>query len=145
MTLTKTLLSPLLCDLGDVDRVDWEVPIYLPLQEQPCVVLPQPNRALARALAALVNVTSADPDAATSRADLRAAIALARGRDVKDICPSTGYDLSETAYRSARDSWQAHLTAHRPSQWTWDEHDRARKFWAEARRDLIHDWPEVQQ
>lgn len=145
MTRTKTLLSPLLCDLVATDRAGWEAPIFIPLHEEPPVVLPRQNRALARASAALGNVTSADPDAATTRADLRTAICIARGRDVEDICPSMGYDLSAAGFRTARDSWREHLAAHRPNEWTWAEHDRARAFWAKARPDLIGDWPEVQR
>lgn len=54
-----------------------------------------------------------------------------------------GYDLSADAFQRARDGWAEHLTAHRPSDWTYAEYDRARAFWAEARPDLIATWPDM--
>jgi hypothetical protein len=95
--------------------------------------------------AALVTVDPADLDAKAKRAELRREICLARGVDPADICPVMGYDLSADAFGRARDGWADHLAAHRPSDWTYSEHDRARAFWAKARPDLIDDWPEVQR
>ncbi|MER6778410.1 MULTISPECIES: hypothetical protein [unclassified Streptomyces] len=96
-----------------------------------------------RAQTALVNASGDDVE--TSRADLRAAACLARGVSLADICPSMGYDLSARAFTAARDSWAEHLQAHRPSEWTYARHDKARAFWAKARPDLIADWPEVER
>lgn len=84
-------------------------------------------------------------DAAAGLALLRRESCLARGVDPTDICPVMGYDLSAAAFGRARDGWGKHLSAHRPSDWTYAEHDRARAFWAKARPDLIHDWPQVQR
>lgn len=96
-----------------------------------------------KARAALVNVDPASPDAEAKRAELRREVCVARGVDPKDICPVMGYDLSADAFRRARDGWVEHLKARRASDWTYNEHDRARAFWAKARPNLIHEWPEV--
>lgn len=90
-------------------------------------------------------VTADGDDVQTTRADLRAAVCLARGVAIDDVCPSKGYDLSDRAFTAVRDSWAELLGAHRPSDWTYARHDEARAFWANARPDLIHDWPEVER
>lgn len=128
-------------------RAGWETPIFSPLlSDTPSDhLLRYTNPALHRVRAALVNVNPADADADAQRAALRREICLASGVDPKDICPVMGYNLSADAFRKARDSWVEHLQAHRPSDWTYAEHNRARAFWAKARPDLIGDWPEVER
>lgn len=143
---TETVLSVLLCDLPKAKVPTPSArPVDPDFSESLASGLTETFGQFTVRMADLVNVDSADPDAAAQRAELRREVCLARGVDPSDICPVMGYDLSASAFRRARDGWAAHLKAHRPSDWTYAKHDRARGFWAKARPDLIHDWPEVER
>jgi hypothetical protein len=86
------------------------------------------------------------PDWETSRADARAALCLAHGVPIERIS-SLGYDHTERAYQSVRDSWLRHI-----GQWgyavPWSGRPEdagiaiARGYWLEARPDLAagDDW-----
>lgn len=94
-----------------------------------------------RACIRLVNVNPNDADAATTLADCRTAIAIARGRHLDDIHPSLGYDLSPEAYRTVRERWATEAARSKFGAWAAAQHDRARAFWQEHRLDLAADWP----
>ncbi|WP_329131607.1 hypothetical protein OG552_10655 [Streptomyces sp. NBC_01476] len=104
---------------------------------------------------------SADPDRRTSTADARIAYCLARGVDMDDIDPASGYDRSRRAYESVRASWvwnikmhgfsdfygdgdriaaaQASWAAHRPGftagdDWLADAEKAHRAYWEQPER-----------
>ncbi|HEY5835033.1 hypothetical protein [Streptomyces sp.] len=57
------------------------------------------------------------PDQRTSMADARIALCLAAGTDMDDIDPASGYDYSQRAYNSSRQSWIDKVKYHRFSEW----------------------------
>ncbi|WP_030292288.1 hypothetical protein [Streptomyces katrae] len=154
MTRTEIVLSAALCDPKAIPQLG--APLVRALGLVPvdpdfadtveAGYVESPDEWIARTggvRAALATVDPADPDAEPKRAALRREICLARGVDPADICPVMGYDLSDSAFTRVRDGWAEHLKAHRPSDWTYAAHDKARAFWAKARPDLIADWPEA--
>ncbi|WP_405941567.1 hypothetical protein [Streptomyces sp. NBC_00207] len=143
---TETVLSPLLCDLPEAKAPTPPArPADPDFAESLASGLTETFGQFTVRMADLLNVDPADPDAESKRAALRQQLCLARGVAPADICPVMGYDLSADAFRRAKGGWVEHLKAHRPSDWTYAEHDRARGFWANARSDLIHEWPEVER
>lgn len=114
----------------------------------------KPRRALrVAAWLRMVNLSSAlrrapsaveTADRATSMADARTALCLARGVAVEDIHPARGTDLSLRAYRSARGSW-ARLLAEQVTDWTVQGCRQARDHWAAVRPGYLADepWPEL--
>jgi len=71
-------------------------------------------RSSAKRAAAMIrsHACSTDPDQRTSMADARIAYCLARGVDMDDIDPASGYDRSRRAYESVRASWVWNIKQH---------------------------------
>lgn len=99
------------------------------------------DRMARRAGARLVTRDPAAPDAAATLADCRTALAAARGRDLDDICPVSGMDLSAAGYRTARDAWAVQVARGPLGAHAAAGYRRARDVWAAARPDLSGDWP----
>lgn len=82
-------------------------------------------------------------DAHASLCDARAAACLANGVAVEDIDPATGYNISATAYETARESWREYVRSHGLDEWYMrPRFERAYGFWAAHRPDLAagDDW-----
>ncbi len=97
-----------------------------------------------------------DADHATSMADARIALCLAKGIAPEDIDPASGYDLSRDAYERSRASWQYHAEHFGLTDWTRAGIAQAYATWVERRPQyangddwfagiradaLIEDWP----
>jgi hypothetical protein len=95
-----------------------------------------------RAAARLVTADRTGPDARTSLADCRIALAIARGRDLDDIHPSSGHDLSPAAYRLVRNRWQEEAARPGYGGWIAAQHHQVRTRWTFLRPELARDWPE---
>jgi hypothetical protein len=86
---------------------------------------------------------SSDPDQRTSMADARIAFCLARGVDMDDIDPASGYDYSRRAYDSCRQSWVSNIKYHGFSRvFEGPGLTRALANWTTHRPDFIagDDW-----
>jgi hypothetical protein len=100
---------------------------------------------LAQRAAALVrfHAMSTDLDKRTSMADARIALCVARGVDMDDIDPASGYNYSRDAYNRARESWVWNIKQHGFNS-AYDEPplQRAMANWASHRPDFIagDDW-----
>lgn len=84
-----------------------------------------------------------DPDNRTSMADARIALCVARGVDLGDIDPATGYDCSRAAYDESRRSWVLHVKEWGLSEVYDRPHlDRAIANWTHRRPEFIagDDW-----
>lgn len=55
---------------------------------------------------------STSPDRRTSMADARIALCIARGVDLDDIDPASGYNRSRDAYDRCRESWISNIRFH---------------------------------
>lgn len=97
--------------------------------------------AVLRASVRLASVVPIDADTRTTLADCRIAIAAARGRDLDDVDPALGYDLSDEAYRTVRDGWAERIAAGPLGTYLRERCARARAYWAARRPDLVADWP----
>jgi hypothetical protein len=104
-----------------------------------------PRNPAARHAANLIRhyACSSDPDQRTSMADARIALNIARGVDMDDIDPASGYSYSRDAYDRSRESWVSNIKYHGFS----DEYDgpalkRAIANWTTHRPDYIagDDW-----
>jgi hypothetical protein len=86
---------------------------------------------------------SSDPDQRTSMADSRIALNIARGVDMDDIDPASGYDYSRAAYESCRASWVWNIKQHGYSSvYEGPGLTRAIANWTAHRPDFIagDDW-----
>lgn len=86
---------------------------------------------------------STDPDQRTSMADARIALCLARGVDMDDIDPASGYNRSRDAYDRCRQSWVVNIRDHGLSDlYEGPALARAIATWTEHRPDFIagDDW-----
>lgn len=97
-----------------------------------------PQIAFARATMRMVALSADTEDRVTSLSDCRAAVCLARGVSVDDMDPSSGHDISDRAYRVARDSW-APLAA--KGSYRHGDYERALSYWSKRRPELVADWP----
>lgn len=98
-----------------------------------------------QAAAALIRhyALSSDPDKRTSMADVRIALCIARGVDMDDIDPASGYDYSRDAYDSCRGSWVWNIKQHGfDSAYDGPPLNRAIANWVAHRPDFIagDDW-----
>jgi hypothetical protein len=87
--------------------------------------------------------SSPDPDQRTSMADSRIALNIARGVDLDDIDPASGYDYSRAAYDRCRQSWVVNIRDHGHSDmYEGDALRRATANWTAHRPDYIagDDW-----
>lgn len=75
-------------------------------------------------------------DAATSLADARTALHIARGVPLDYIDPAGGGDFSPRSYLRARRCWLDALTAD-PSEKTWAEVRRGVDVWIARRPDVV--------
>ncbi|WP_431784383.1 hypothetical protein [Streptomyces chumphonensis] len=94
----------------------------------------------ARAYHLLAFADRAAPDARTTIADARSALALAGGCHPDDIDPQ-GYDISDRAYRIVRADWARQVEAGLTCRAMVAGYRRAREVWARRRPDLVADWP----
>lgn len=102
-------------------------------------------RTSAQRAAALIRhyAGSSDPDNRTSMADARIALCLARGVDMDDIDPASGYDYSRSAYDRCRQSWVSNIKYHGYSvAYEGAALTRAIANWTARRPDFIagDDW-----
>lgn len=84
-----------------------------------------------------------DPDNRTSMADTRIALCAARGVDLDDIDPTTGYNYSRSAYDDVRQSWIWNIKQHGYSRvYEGEGLARAVANWTAHRPDFIagDDW-----
>lgn len=83
---------------------------------------------------------SSDLDVRTSMADARMALCVARGVDLDDIDPTTGYNYSRTTYDRVRQSWVSNIKYHGFSDsYDGDSLRRAVADWTASRPDFIAD------
>lgn len=86
---------------------------------------------------------SSAPDQRTSMSDARIALCLARGVDMNDIDPASGYNYSRAAYDRCRQSWVSNIENHGFSNlYQGAALTRAIANWTSHRPDLIagDDW-----
>ncbi|WP_428956210.1 hypothetical protein [Streptomyces sp. cg35] len=78
----------------------------------------------------------------TSVNDARIALCVAVGRDVDDIDPTSGHDLSREAYESVRQSWRWNIQMHGWSDWFERNLAEVLAFWRERRPEFVDgdDW-----
>ena len=86
---------------------------------------------------------STDPDQRTSMSDARIFLCLAKGVDMGDIDPASGYDYSRRAYDRCRHSWVSTIACHGFSRvFEGPGLTRALANWTAHRPDFIagDDW-----
>ncbi|MGW9401459.1 hypothetical protein [Streptomyces sp. NPDC055642] len=86
--------------------------------------------------------TVAGVEQRTSMNDARIALCIAMGRDLDDIDPTSGHDLSREAYESVRTSWRYTIQMHGWSDWHERELGNALAWWRERRPEFVDgdDW-----
>lgn len=101
------------------------------------------DRTRRRAGARMLCLDRATPDRQTTLADCRIALSIASGVPMDRIDPAQGWDMTDAAFYTARDSW-LHLfkTAGKSERYDKPDYDKARGIWARLRPDLIREWPE---
>lgn len=78
----------------------------------------------------------------TSMNDARTALCIAMGRDLDDIDPTSGHDLSHEAYEDVRASWRWNIQMHGWNEWMERNLDAAVAWWHERRPEFADgdDW-----
>ena len=78
----------------------------------------------------------------TSINDARIALCIAVGRDLDDIDPTSGHDLSREGYEAVRHSWRWNIQMHGWNAW-WERNlSEALAWWRERRPEFVDgdDW-----
>jgi hypothetical protein len=101
------------------------------------------RRKTARAVELLRHVVcEGGPDMATSRADARIALCIAKGVSLEDIDSSLGYDISDRAYHHVRASHVRNLREQPGSEYAERDARWGHALWLRHRPDLAEgdDW-----
>lgn len=80
----------------------------------------------------------------TSVSDARIALCIALGRDLDDIDPTSGSDISRESYEESRHSWRWNIQMHGWNDW-WERNlNESLAWWRERRPDFVDgdDWDE---
>lgn len=86
-------------------------------------------------------VRDSDDDRRATIADARAAVCLASGTHPDDISP-LGYDTSDRAYQTVRDSWRSLAAQNWSEDYDRPEYEAVHALWVRLRPDLAvgDDW-----
>ncbi|KPI31404.1 hypothetical protein OV320_2620 [Actinobacteria bacterium OV320] len=78
----------------------------------------------------------------TSVDDARIALCIALGVDLDDIDPTSGHNLSRSAYESVRESWRWNIQMHGWTEWWERSLNEALASWRERRPEFLDgdDW-----
>jgi hypothetical protein len=74
--------------------------------------------------------------------DARIALCIAMGRNLDDIEPTSGHDLSREAYENVRESWRWNIQMHGWNDWHEKGLNEALTHWRERRPEFVDgdDW-----
>lgn len=86
--------------------------------------------------------TVAGVEQRTSINDARIALCIAMGRDLDDIDPTSGHDLSREGYESVRESWRWNIQMHGWNDWYERNLNEVLARWRERRPEFVEgdDW-----
>lgn len=78
----------------------------------------------------------------TSMNDARTALCVALGRNLDDIDPASGHDLSREAYENVRQSWRWNIQMHGWTEWFERGLNEVLTYWRERRPEFVEgdDW-----